>query len=81
MDLHETARQLDRLIENMIARQRAKIRGIADRLAPRATDDDLLQPHDIPELARSPQFQFEDGTLSGYLAAQMALRAWFRDRG
>jgi hypothetical protein len=35
----------------------------------------VLQPHDYPALAASPDFNFEDGILAGYLALRAALRA------
>ncbi len=63
------------LLEAMIDTQRARLLEIARRIDASATPDDLLQPHDHPRLASSPEFQFEDGVLSGYLAVRAALRA------
>jgi hypothetical protein len=63
------------LLEEMIAAQRERILEIAQRIDPSATSDDLLQPHDHPRLATSPEFHFEDGVLAGYLAVRAALRA------
>lgn len=62
-------------LEEMIAQQRGKLLKLANRINPRLTLDDIAQPHDWPELARDPQFQFEDGILAGLIAAQIALRA------
>lgn len=65
----------DRVLEEMIAQQRAKLLALANRINPRLTLDDIAQPHDWPEIARDPQFQYEDGLLAGLIAAQIAMRA------
>jgi hypothetical protein len=65
---------LDALLEGMIADQRQPARARAASRA-RGRTDDLLQPHDHPRLAASPDFNFEDGILAGYLAFRAALRA------
>jgi hypothetical protein len=67
--------ELDRLLEEMIADQRQRLLALARRIAPELGPDDLLQPHDHPLLAASPDFNFEDGILAGYLAFRAALRA------
>jgi len=69
------ASDADRLLEEMIEAQRARLIALAHRLASRITPEDLLQPHDHPALTASPEFQFEDGILAGYLAVLAALRA------
>jgi hypothetical protein len=69
------AASVEDLLEEMIAEQRRRLSALAVRLAPELTDDDLLQPHDHVRLAASPDFQFEDGILAGYLAVRAALRA------
>jgi hypothetical protein len=66
---------LDLLLERMIADQRHRLLALARRLEPEVGPDDLLQPHDHPRLAASPDFNFEDGILAGYLAFRAALRA------
>lgn len=66
---------LDRLLEEMVAAQRARLLALARRILPNATPEDLLQPHDHELLAANPQFNFEDGILAGYLAVRAALRA------
>lgn len=65
----------DRVLSEMIEQQRAKVLRVARDYAPHATPEDILNPHDIPELARAPIFHFEDGILSGLISAQIALRA------
>jgi hypothetical protein len=66
---------LDLLLERMIADQRQRLLALARRLESDLGPDDLLQPHDHPRLAASPDFNFEDGILAGYLAFRAALRA------
>jgi len=66
---------LDVLLERMIADQRERLLALARRLEPDLGPDDLLQPHDHPRLAASPDFNFEDGILAGYLAFRAAVRA------
>lgn len=66
------------VIEQMIKQQRGKVHRIAKELIPSVVGDDLLNPHDFPELEFDPRFNFEDGILSGLVSAQMALRAHFR---
>ncbi len=66
------------VLAELIAQQEAKVRGCAARINPRLTGDDLLQPHDFPDLARDPVFNYEDGVLAGLRAAGAALRARLR---
>jgi hypothetical protein len=73
--MSRTEDDLDLLLERMIADQRHRLLALARRLEPEVGPDDLLQPHDHPRLAASPDFNFEDGILAGYLAFRAALRA------
>ena len=73
-----SAMEIEQLFEEMIAQQRKKVFALARRLNPKLTEDDITQPHDFPELAGSPEWNYEDGVLAGYLAAQMAVRARLR---
>jgi hypothetical protein len=66
---------IEDLLEELITGQRARLLGIARRIDPEITSDDLLQPHDHAGLAGHPDYQFEDGILAGYLAVRAALRA------
>lgn len=66
---------IERLLDEMIAAQRERLAQLAHRIEPSLGPDDLLQPHDHPALARSADFNFEDGVLAGYLAFRAALRA------
>ena len=67
--------EMERLLVEMIAQQRARVLAHARRLNPKLTDDDVQQPHDFPELAGSAEWNYEDGILAGYLAVQAAMRA------
>jgi hypothetical protein len=73
--MSESEDDLDLLLERMIADQRQRLLALARRLEPEVGPDDLLQPHDHPRLAASPDFNFEDGILAGYLAFRAAVRA------
>lgn len=73
MDKDVTA-ELEVLFEELIAQQRRRVLELARRLNPRLTEDDIQQPHDFPELAQNPEWNYEDGVLAGYQAAQMAVR-------
>ncbi|HYK41889.1 MAG TPA: hypothetical protein VE007_05815 [Thermoanaerobaculia bacterium] len=68
-------REMESLLEEMISSQQRRLRELAGRIAPHLTEEDLLQPHDHPEIGSHPDYQFEDGILSGYLAVRAALRA------
>ena len=63
------------LLEELIAQQRAKVLRLAREAVPDITPDDVLNPHDFPALKAHPTFEYEDGILAGYLAAQTAIRA------
>ena len=65
---------IERLLEGMIDQQRRKVLRLAREAVPNLGPDDVLNPHDFPELKAHPTFEFEDGLLSGLLAAQMAIR-------
>jgi hypothetical protein len=67
--------EIERLLEELIETQRRRLAGLAERILPQATQEDLLQPHDHPSLASHAEFNFEDGILAGYLAVRAAVRA------
>jgi hypothetical protein len=69
---------LEALFEEMITQQRAKVLALARTLNARVTDDDILSPMDIPELADDGRFNYEDGLLAGLLSARIAVRALLR---
>ena len=69
---------LEALFEEMVSQQRAKVLALARSLRPNLTDDDILSPLDIPELADDGRFNYEDGILAGLMSARIAVRAHFR---
>ncbi|MEP6470509.1 MAG: hypothetical protein ABJC28_00735 [Acidobacteriota bacterium] len=75
MSVADATGEIERFLDEMIAAQRQRVIDLARRLEPKLGPDDLLQPHDHPALAASPDFNFEDGVLAGYLAVRAALRA------
>lgn len=68
----------DNLLEKMVEQQRAKVLRLAREAVPFIGPEDVLNPHDFPELKSHPTFEFEDGILSGLIAAQVAIRAELR---
>jgi hypothetical protein len=70
--------EIERVLEELIVMQRKRVLDHARRLNPRLTDDDVQQPQDFPELAASPEWNYEDGILAGYQSAQAAVRALWR---
>ena len=72
------AAELERLFQELIAHQHKKVLAEAQRRDPKLTADDIQQPHDFPALAQDPEWNYEDGVLAGYAAAQMAVRAHLR---
>ena len=80
----QTAEQFLRISEElftkMIDQQRQKVLRLAREAVPNISPEDVMNPHDFPELKAHPTFEFEDGILSGLVAAQIALRAEIRQR-
>ncbi|MFZ5470816.1 MAG: hypothetical protein ACOZIN_15430 [Myxococcota bacterium] len=68
------------LFEQMIGQQRAKVLRLAREAVPHIGPEDVLNPHDFPQLKAHPSFEFEDGLLAGLVAAQIALRAELKKR-
>jgi hypothetical protein len=71
---------LEPMLDQMITTQRAKVLRLAREAVPNVGLDDILNPHDFPELKAHPTFEYEDGLLAGLMAAQMAMRAEVRQR-
>jgi hypothetical protein len=65
----------DTTLQEMIDHQRAKVLRLAREIHPGATPEDLRNPQDLPALNTDPYFNYEDGILAGYIAAQIALRS------
>jgi hypothetical protein len=68
----------EKLFDQMIEQQRAKVFQLARQAVPRIGPEDVLNPDDFPELKAHPTFEYEDGILAGLIAAQVALRTELR---
>ncbi len=71
---HNLIMKIEKLIEEMANQQRIKVQNVANVINPRVTREDILNPQDFPELKFDPQFNYEDGLLSGIIAVQTAIR-------
>jgi hypothetical protein len=67
--------EIETLFEELVSQQQAKVLRIARERLPHLTGDDILNPHDFPELMSDPIFNYEEGLASGLMAAQFAIRA------
>ena len=67
--------EFEKMFDEMIEQQKAKLMKVAGEIAPRLTEDDLLQPNDFPVLENHPYFRYEEGILAGLLSARMAFLA------
>ncbi|GHG93507.1 hypothetical protein [Comamonas sp. JC664] len=68
------------LFEKMISQQQAKVLRLAREAVPNISPEEVRNSHDFPQLKEHPTFEFEDGILSGLIAAQVALRAEIKGR-
>lgn len=66
---------IEALFEELIAHQQSKVLQTARLRIPHLTGDDILNPHDFPELRADPLFNYEEGIAAGLMTAQMAVRA------
>ncbi len=79
LHLHEDWRaRLERNLEELGRGQLDRVAALAKRINSRLTPDDLLSPQDIPELADDPDFNYQDGMLTGIEAARAAVRRVLR---
>jgi hypothetical protein len=78
MSATSTEAELEAELEAVITQQREKLLSLARRLRPNLTSDDITQPHDYPELAANPHWNYEDGVLAGLLVAQLTVRRMCR---
>jgi hypothetical protein len=70
--------EIENLVRQLEEHQRRKVIDLARRLRPGLTLEDVLNPHDFPELS-DPDWQFEDGVLTGMQTVAVALRSRRRD--
>ncbi len=72
--------EVERLLAELEELQRRKVLELARRLRPGLTLEDVRNPHDFPELG-DPDWQYEDGVLTGIQSVQAAVRARSRGEG
>jgi len=70
--------EVERLAVELEELQRRKVIDLARRLLPGLTLEDVRNPHDFPELL-DPDWQYEDGILTGIQSVLAALRARIRE--
>ncbi|MBL7716111.1 MAG: hypothetical protein JNL01_11660 [Bdellovibrionales bacterium] len=68
-------RDIELLLEELLSQQNRKVLNHARMHIPHLTADDILNPHDYPQLMADPVFNYEEGLAAGLMAAQVALRA------
>jgi ADP-ribose pyrophosphatase len=66
--------RIERLVMELEDLQRRKVVDLARRLRPGITSEDILNPHDFPDLG-DPDWQYEAGTLAGIQSVLTAVRA------
>ncbi len=71
----ETLAIVDKLMLEIVEYQENKVLMMARQIHPGVTSEDIRNPHDFPALRDNAEWNFEDGILSGYKSAHMALRA------
>ncbi len=77
-DPHHAWNDIETLLHGMVAHQEGKVLGLARRLHPGVTAEDIRNPHDFPDLDDA-DFNYEDGLLAGLQAALTAVRARQQD--
>lgn len=65
---------VEETLEEMVQLQHKKVMKVAEGIVPNITPEDLRNPQDFIALNDDPVFNYEDGILTGYLSAQIALR-------
>lgn len=65
---------VDAMFGEMTTHQRIKVRELGRKIVPGITDEDIRNAQDFPALMADATFNFEDGTLSGLIAAHIALK-------
>jgi hypothetical protein len=73
-----TWEDVEGLVEELEELQRRKVFDLARRLRPGLTMEDVRNPHDFPEL-NDPDWQYEDGALTGIQSVLAAVRARRRE--
>jgi hypothetical protein len=71
----DTLAAIDKLMLELIELQHKKVLDLANKIHPGLSSEDIRNPHDFPDLIADSGWNFEDGILSGFKSAHMALRA------
>lgn len=66
------------LFDQLIEQQQCKVLKIAKQCYPGVTPEDIRNPQDFDKLRDHQTFNFEDGILSGFIAAKMAVLAEYQ---
>jgi hypothetical protein len=66
--------EVEQIVRELEELQTRKVLALARRLRPGLTAEDILNPHDFPELG-DPDWQFEGGVLSGIQSVAAAVRS------
>lgn len=66
-------------LEAAVTLQNARYSRLVRSIVPNATDEDLLQPNDFPELEYHPLVRYEEGVLEGLRSACAIVRAEISD--
>ena len=74
LDIPTALRALE-VVDGLVSYQKSKVLELAQRIHPGLTEEDVRNIHDYPDVYGDPIFQFEDGQLAGFVAAQIALKA------
>ncbi|MFO0755722.1 MAG: hypothetical protein U0359_04495 [Byssovorax sp.] len=77
-DARALAQKIFALLDTMEEHQKSKVIALARRLLPHVTAEDIRNPHDFPDLD-DPDWQFEDGQLTGIQSVRFALRSLTRE--
>lgn len=67
------------LINELIEHQQEKLLMMARKILPHVTHEDIMQPNDFPELELHPEFRYEEGILSGYVAMRSAIQSYLKE--
>lgn len=79
MNHEKLKKHIHELFDGLEQSQEKRLWKVANKIDPTFIMDDLLNPQDHPELLRHPEFNYEDGQLSGMRAARIAVNFMLRE--
>ena len=65
---------MENILKDMIKQQENKVISLARRINSRITPDDIKNPQDFPEISNDPDFNYEDGILTGLNSVLSTIR-------